>query len=233
MFNLVLNDIAISKRAFVVALIACFTMNLFFINAPAFVYVVTPPLISYEFFKNSCAYDYKYNLDIMFNSLPVSRRDIVLSKYIDSIVFLIFSIIITTIFTFIFSSINISGPGVSAFIHVNELLHLNMVDSLMNFQTISMSCIIITALLIAIYIPIYFKFEYLKVRNVFAIVSILIYFIPILFIKIIGDENTYKFVNYFSSVSGVIASIVIISISFLMLYISVNISIKFYESRDL
>ena len=233
MFNLVLKDISITKGTFPVVLILCFTNNLFFINAPAFIYVIVPPLIAYEYFKNSCENDYKYNSNIMFNSLPVNRREVVFSKYIESIIFLIFAIICTIIFTFIFRRIGVSGLGVGTFIHISKLMHLDNFSKLMSFKSIIMYSVLSTILLISIYFPIYFKLEYLKVRNIFALVSILICFVPILFMNIIGSENVYNIIKYFSGIPGIIAIVALICILLIILYISVNISIKYYERKDL
>ena len=233
MFNLVLKDITITKGTFVLGLLLCLTNNMFFTNAPAIVYIIVPPLIAYEYFKSSCEYDYRYNSLIMINSLPVSRRDIVFSKYIVSIIFLIFAIIITVLFTYIFRHIGISDLGGGTFIHLSKVLHLDILSKLMNIKSITMSYLVSAILFISIYFPIYFKLEYLKVRNIFALVSIFICLIPILFMKIIGDENAYNLFNYFSGGSGIIAIVAVICILLIILYISVNISVKFYENRDL
>lgn len=238
MFNLVLKDIRITKRTFPVVLILCFTNNLFFINAPAFIYVIVPPLIAYEYFKNSCENDYKYNSNILFNSLPINRREVVFSKYIGSIIFLIFAVICTIIFTFVFRHIWVSGIGVSdlgvgTFIHVSKLMNLDNFSKLMNFKSIIMYSLLSTILLISIYFPIYFKLEYLKVRNIFALVSILICFIPILFLYILGGKNLYNIIKYFSGIPGIIANVALICILLIILYTSVNISIKYYENKDL
>ncbi|MPQ31846.1 ABC-2 transporter permease [Clostridium estertheticum] len=233
MFNLVLKDLSITKGTFPVVLILCFTNNMFFINAPAFIYIIVPPLIAYEYFKNSCGNDYKYNSNIMFSSLPINRREVVLSKYIESIIFLIFAIICTIIFTYVFRRIGISGLGGVAFIHLSKFMHLDDFSKLMNFKSIIMYSLLSTILFISIYFPIYFKLEYLKVRNFFALVSLLICFIPILFLYIIGIENVYNIIKYFSGIPGTIANVAIIGILLIILYTSVNISIKYYENKDL
>ncbi|MBW9144557.1 ABC-2 transporter permease [Clostridium sp. CM027] len=233
MFNLALKDISITKGTFPVVLILCFTNNLFFINAPAFIYVIVPPLIAYEYFKNSCENDYKFKSNIMFNSLPVNRREVVFSKYIGSVIFLIFAMICTIIFTFLFRRIGVSGLGVGTFIHVSKLMHLDDFSKLMNFKSIIMYSILSTILLISIYFPIYFKLEYLKVRNIFALVSILICIIPILFLYIMGSENFYNIIKYFSGIPGIIANVALVCILLIILYTSVNISIKYYENKDL
>ncbi|MBW9153738.1 ABC-2 transporter permease [Clostridium estertheticum] len=196
-------------------------------------YIIVPPLIAYEYFKNSCENDYKYNANIMFSSLPINRREVVFSKYIESMLFLIFAIICTIAFTFVFRRIGVSGPGVGTFIHLSKLMHLDDFSKLMNFKSIIMYSILSTILFISIYFPIYFKLEYLKVRNIFALVSILICFVPILVLYIMGSENIYNIVKYFSGIPGIIANIALICILFIILYISVNISIKYYENKDL
>ncbi|MBX4266947.1 ABC-2 transporter permease [Clostridium estertheticum] len=233
MFNLVLKDISITKGTFPVVLILCFTNNMFFINAPAFIYVIVPPLIAYEYFKNSCENDYKYNASIMLSSLPVNRREVVLSKYIESMLFLIFAIICTVVFTFVFRRIGLSGLGGGTFIHLSKLMHLDDFSKLMNFKSIIMYSLLSTILFISIYFPIYFKLEYLKVRNIFALVSVLICFVPILFLYIIGIENVYNIIKYFSGIPGIITNIALICILLIILYTSVNISIKYYENKDL
>jgi len=228
MLNLVLKDIAIPKRFFIWVIINCLMVNLIFINTPAFIYVVGVPFVFYSYVEKLCAHDYRYNVDTMFNSLPVNRRDIVFSKYIDSIVFLIFSIIIIAVFTFIFRS-----AGVSGFTNMNKLMHLDAINKLMNIQSITITYIVSTIFFISIYFPVYFKFEYLKVKGIFALVGIVICIIPILFIKIIGIENIYKLISYFSRVSKLVAVAFGICILFLIVYISVNLSVKIYERKEL
>lgn len=228
MFNLISKDFIISKGIFIDSLVKCLAINLIFGNTPSFIYIVCPPLIVYEFFKSSASYNYKYNSDIMFNSLPVSRKDMVFSKYIEFVIFFIFSLIITLVFTFIFRHM-----GVLGFNNINKFMHLDIINNLMNFQSIGILSFGSTILLISIYFPIYFKFEYLRIKNIFAFISIVICLIPILIMKIIGYENDFKLINYFSTGSGLIVSIVVIGILLLISYLSINISLEFYNNRDL
>lgn len=58
-------------------------------------------------------------------------------------------------------------------------------------------------------------------------------FVPILFIKTIGNENIYKIINYFSKGFGEIVSIMVICILIIILYISSKISVKFYKNINL
>ncbi|AGX41709.1 hypothetical protein [Clostridium saccharobutylicum] len=58
-------------------------------------------------------------------------------------------------------------------------------------------------------------------------------FAPILFIKTIGNENTYRLVNYFSKGFEEIVSIIVICILIAILYIYSKISVKFYKKNNL
>ena len=147
--------------------------------------------------------------------------------------FLIFAIICTIVFTFVFRCIGLSGLGGGTFIHLSKLMHLDDFSKLMNLKSIIMYSVLSTILFISIYFPIYFKLEYLKVRNIFALVSILICFVPILVLYIMGSENVYNIIKYFSDIPGIIANVALICIFFIILYTSVNISIKCYENKDL
>lgn len=233
MFNLVLKDVTIQKGVLITILIDCLTGNLFFINTHIFIYIVVPPIIAYNFIKNSCNYDYTYDSPVLFNSLPVNRKDIVLSKYIDSIIYLIFSLAITLLFTMVFRSIGVSGSEISGFSHINKLMNLEMINRQMNFQNAAGTCIINTVLIISIYFPIYFKVEYTKVKNIFAIASIFFAVIPIVFIKMIGNVNINNFIIYLNKEPEWLISIVIIAVVCLVLYASINLSTKFYSCRDL
>lgn len=63
--------------------------------------------------------------------------------------------------------------------------------------------------------------------------SILICFVPIIVLYIMGSKNIYNIIKYFSGIPGIIANVVLICILFIILYTSMNISIKYYENKDL
>lgn len=231
MINLVLKDIPIFKRIFIPALVLCLTGNCFFINTPALIYVVVPSFLAYNCIDASFGYDYKYNADMMFNSLPVLRREIVLSKYLDSIVFLILGAVLTYIFTYIFRAIGF--PVSHNFVYMNKWMNLGSINNLMNIKSIIISCIVGYILMMSVFIPIYYKAQYLWVKSILAIVIFVIPVLLILAIKSIGYEKIFKFINYFSRVPGLVVSALGICILFLIAYISINLSVKFYESKDL
>ncbi|OOM11815.1 hypothetical protein [Clostridium saccharobutylicum] len=58
-------------------------------------------------------------------------------------------------------------------------------------------------------------------------------FVPILFIKTIGNENTYKLINYFSKEFRELVSIIAICILITILYIYFKKSVGFYKNINL
>lgn len=228
MLNLVLKDITLRKRTFMTTILLCIVNTMILSDIPAFIYIIEPPLIMYMLLDGSSFYDYRYTVNVMFNSLPIRKRDVVISKYIDSIIFLIIGIIVTIAVVFVFRNM-----GNSHFVRLGKLINIEMFNKLMKVQSIVVSGVVSTILLISVYLPIYFKCQYMKVRGIFAIVSIVICAIPIIFIKILGNANAYKFIIYLNNESKWIVIIfTAVALAFIVC-ISLKLSIKFYESKDL
>ncbi|OPJ64132.1 ABC-2 transporter permease [Clostridium oryzae] len=233
MINLIIKDFPIRKRLALDILVSCLVGNLLFIEAPAFIYILVPSVLVYGHILNSCTYNDRYNGDVMFNSLPVTRKEVVLSKYAGSFVILILSVGATLIFTYLFRALNVSGAAVSSFIHLNKMIHLDQINGLMNIKGTLSSCATTIIIMIAIYFPIYFRFEFKDVKNVFVLVLYLLWVIPFFLIKLIGAYNISRAVMYLNNMNTVILGILLAAALFILIYISINLSIKFYTSRDI
>jgi len=228
MLNLVLKDIALRRRTLMTAVLICIVNTMLLSDISVFIYMLEPPFIMYMLLDESSFYDYRYTVNVMFNSLPIRKRDLVISKYIDSIIFLIIGIIVTITVVFAFRNM-----GNSHFFRLGKLINIEMFNKLMKVQSIIISSVVSTTLLICIYLPIYFKCQYMKVRGIFAIVSMVICVMPIIFIKIVGNANAYKFIIYLNNASKWIVMIVAAVTLFFIVCISLKLSMKFYEDKDL
>lgn len=221
MLNLIFKDIILSKRRFITVFITCFAIDLFYSKASMIMYVLIPLFTMYLFVDESSFYDYRYNVNVMVSSLPVRRRDVVISKYIEAIIFFIIGVVIAVIFTSLFKGRGYSVANVSS---LNKL-----VGTKEAIESCALSCV----LLISTYFPVYFKCQYMKVRGIFLLVNIVIVAMPIIFVKTIGSVNAYKFIAYLSKEpKWIITSITTIALV-LILAVSLNLSIKFYENKDL
>lgn len=82
MFNLILKDFLIQKKIIIVY-IATLILYLFLNKSPVFVGFI----YSIVFIMNAYSYDEKDNINILLNSLPYTRKEIVSSKYIGALIF--------------------------------------------------------------------------------------------------------------------------------------------------
>lgn len=141
MLNLIIKDILIQKKtllyAFLYTIVAAtgfFTMN----DSGIFLYVLSPIGITYMFIYYAANYDDKNKSEIILNSLPLKRDEIVISKYISAFLFASIGIIYSILIDFIGRK--------------TGLLHTMSISLLDIVSVIAFVCI-----LSSIYFPVYFK----------------------------------------------------------------------------
>lgn len=210
MFNLVYKDLAIQKKSLVV----CFLFIIFY-NVLAFfskdywailIAVGLPFMLQYLFVANTFLFDEKNKSYIVLNSLPVGRKNIVISRYLSSYIFFIAVMSFDVIF-----SILING-----------------------YTTFKIEYVIIDFIIIsitnAICLPLYFKFGYAKLKYILMIMFFSIWFVwsyideKINYVKIL---DVFKGISYFAicNISAFCAVLLVI--------ISLSISIRIYSSKEL
>ena len=221
MFNLVLKDILIQKKCtkdLMIAILLNFTIIciLQFLGA-ASIYILTPSIFANSLITSSCGFGEKNDVDKMISSLPVSRKEIVISKYLSSFVFLIIGIVITILFA---SIIKFSGLS-----HINRFMNLTDIIIVSIFIVIY-SCV---------YLPIYLWLGYLKSQLINKILNYFIFICLTMTVVIVTviDNGTAKdsLMNFvilpnfqlYMVISFLCFSIILISISiFASLKIYIN-----------
>ncbi|MCB2361143.1 ABC-2 transporter permease [Clostridium estertheticum] len=224
MVNLVLKDILMQKKStkdLMIAILLNFTIIciLQFLGA-ASVYILTPAIFAISLITSSCGFGERNDVDRMINSLPVSRKEIVISKYLSSFVFLIIGIAITILFT---SIIKFSG-----------LSHINRFMNLTDIIIVS----IFTVVYICVYLPIYLWLGYLKSQLISKVLNYFIFICLIIIVVMVTliDNGTAKdsLMNFvilpnfelYMVISFLCCSIILISIS-------IFTSFKVYINKDL
>lgn len=217
MLNLVFKDILIQKKSFLVAILygAVFTFTFSNTNTPETIFIAVPSVIGYLFVTYACAYDDKNKSEIMLNSLPISRKDIVLSKYLSIILYVLIGVCISFIFT---TSFKYLGFG-----HINRFMTLEDV----------VGAIIVISLLSSIYYPIYFKFGYLKSKYLSTFMLVGTLFIPTAIVELAGKSTSANIIEYLSKVPEGILRFSIILILIVIALLSASLSLKIYLNRDL
>lgn len=210
--NLIKKDILVCKKYFAFSLLYVIIFSTIFQEMGMVFFTVSAVAVNYLITNTSMAFDDKYNSDIMINILPVSRKDIIRAKYLNSFVIIVFTFIIYHLLAFI-------APLISIF-HVT----LPIADT----TTVLMSLLTI-CIFNSVEIPLYMKFGYQKTR----------YFGFFIFCgffglsSIIVDMNIReKLSNFMINSNEYIKYLLIILVTILISYISYVISLNIYKRKD-
>lgn len=98
MFNLIRRDVILQKKQ----LLLFIPLIIFFIvtdSHSVFIFLVASILIPF----NAFAYDEKAQTNILLNSLPYTRKEIIASRYLGAIVYMVLAIGVTSLALFIFN----------------------------------------------------------------------------------------------------------------------------------
>ena len=114
MFNLIKRDAIIQKNQLLVFI--PFILFFVFMNTnPTLIFLVASIFIPF----NAYAYDEKAETNILLNSLPYTRKEIIAARYIGALVYMLISVALTSIALFIFNkpfTFSQIGMGVSIFV---------------------------------------------------------------------------------------------------------------------
>lgn len=221
MLNLIIKDIAIQKKTLLYALLySIFAPIAFFSKGPSGfgLYVLSPVVTTYMLISFAVSYDEKNKSEIVLNSLPLKREDIVLSKYISVFVFAFIGIIYSILVGFIGKATGL--PMFAASI------------SLLNIILVLTSVCIFTS----IFFPVYFKFGYIKMNffNVILFMSFL--FVPTATIEYATSNPNnilVQKINYFiNNTSSFTQNSLAIIICLIIFLISLMISIRIYKNKE-
>lgn len=163
MFNLVLKDIMIQKKSLLFCFGYCFFVLVFFGKQPAFgqsVYIMASVAVSYLLLLGAGTIDSKNNTDLILNSLPLKRSQIVLAKYLTLPVYLVIALLFT-----LFASVIMRFFGHIGFL--NPLTLIDIVASLFGVGFLG-----------SVYLPLFAKFGSHILRYVNVLIFMLAFFLP-------------------------------------------------------
>ncbi|UNC91071.1 ABC-2 transporter permease [Candidatus Contubernalis alkaliaceticus] len=220
MIYLILKDILVQKKA----LLAALAYSFFFLlvlgcqGNPLSIgaYIIGALAINYMFVQNSCAADEKNSSDIVLNSLPITRRDVVVSKYLSSILFIIYNIFIINAAGYFLSTLNIGQ---------------------ITPMTIQIAAIIfpLAVFFTAFFLPIYFKIGYEKSRLYVMFGFLFSIFLPSYLISYIIENPSAAWVitlqTFYENSPAWIMGLMGTAAVFALFLLSIFISIRFYLKR--
>lgn len=214
MLALILKDIALQKKYIALSLVYVLIFLLAFQNSDVSSLTISLIIVAYTLVNTSAAMEDKSKADILLNSLPISRRKLVLEKYLNVLVYMviasIYYLIVTTVINILNLPINISP------IKLNTLL----------FSIFSV------ILMINIYFPVLFKYGYLKSRIVSFIMFFGIIFSSSSLFKYIENNINIKFNTIFESLSESYIMALFIGLTLIITFFSYMLSVKIYTNRE-
>ncbi|NLY43545.1 MAG: ABC-2 transporter permease [Clostridiaceae bacterium] len=218
MLSLILKDILVQKKQIIFALAYIIIVMVAFQSFGAAMFPAGMVAFTYILIITSCAYEDKNNSHIVINSLPVSRWEVVLAKYLSAIVFLTMGIVAYIIIKQI---VVISGIPLKTYpITIEYLVSAVFSFSLMN----------------AVYLPIFFKFGYMKSKMVNFILFFTFFFGGSTLVGFISDSRQKEWVsiieNNLNKLSPQSIAVIIISVSVILLAVSYGVSVKLYNGRE-
>jgi len=221
MLRLVIKDILIQKKSFIYSILYAF----FAITAltgsftPRGAYMIGAMSIMYLFVMYANSYDDKNKCEIMLNSLPISRRDIVTAKYVSLALYAFFGIAITGIAGLVIKSSGLLSFGVRN-INIDDIIII----------------IIAIGMMYSIYYPLYFKFGLLKLRVINILLYLSFLFVPNVMVSLIQNNPdnivVQSFINIINNQPGYILQIGMLSLTLIVLFASFILSIKLYNKKE-
>lgn len=218
MFNLIKKDFILSRKINIfVVIYALFiaAMGLVMPDPLVSTFLYTLGMLTLIFITviYTNGYDDKYKSEIVLNSLPIERENIVRAKYMTLILFIIMSCSAVLIFTNIILKLGVVSIGKGASIW-NVIFATN-----------------ISLIFYSIYYPIYFKVgEGLRSFN--TILWILMVIGPSVLDKLMERLNTTGYLEKIIAIDINRINIYVLIISLFMFYMSMKISEKIYRTRE-
>lgn len=221
MTSLVIKDILIQKKAFATAAFFGLCMVFAFGSMGMGAYLMSSMGIVFLLIAGAFMYDEKSKGDILINSLPVSRKDIVAARYLSLIVFSVLAIIIASLAGMIIKTAGyIAAPKI--------------IDIPTALGILLMLCVVYS-----FYIPIYFKFGYIKSRIVNVVLYVAIFGLSGLISGVQkaiaenpNDALTIKVLYVINSIPSWMIGPILLILTLIIILISMGLSIKFYLKKE-
>ncbi len=218
MYNLIIKDILIQKKqvAFSIAYMA-FILVAFQGMGEAMLPMGLVAL-TYMLSMTSCGYEEKNKSDIMLNSLPIKRTNIVAAKYLSVFVYFAMGMIAYVLFTKVIIMIQVPL----------KTYPITLEAFIGGFVAVS--------LMTGIWLPIYFKFGYMKLRVLNFVLFFLFFFGTSYLTKFFKEKQNSQWVqdiiNFLNSQGNIRIALIIATMVIIFLIISYGLSVRFYSKRE-
>ncbi|MGI6588020.1 MAG: ABC-2 transporter permease [Peptococcia bacterium] len=220
MYSLILKDLLIQKKT--LGFILGYSMFLLFVfqspDLAEMVYVIGAMASTYILILGACAYEGKGGSEIVLNSFPLRRKDVVRARYLSVFVFMFLSLVIIGFSGAVMKGIGLPFPQ----------RYLSWFD----VMGVAVSSLLLTSL----YLPFYFKFGYIRARLVNLLVFFLFFFIPAYVMNYYQENSTKEWFSqtmiFLDNHPAWLIGGMIVMLLLIMMYLSSLLSVKFYQWRE-
>ncbi|KAA5806217.1 ABC-2 transporter permease [Thermoanaerobacterium thermosaccharolyticum] len=216
MYSLLLKDILVQKKQFLYGILLAAVYSFAF-GSDNLDGVLTVFVFPYIFVLTAASYEEKNKAEMILISLPIKRSLLVMEKYVSVFLFAALGAI---------EYIIVVGIG-------------NLFQLPIKFSTLTIEAVLIfgLAMYYGIYLPLYFKFGYLKTRWVNFVMFFGLFFgVPSLVSAINKYGINFKILNplitFFKNQSNIAVANELIIMALLIYALSYAISVKIYNSRE-
>lgn len=229
MLQLILKDLLIQKtqKTALIALVLGVTVGFTFPSSPG-LGSMQLLLGVYLMVVYANAFDYKYNSEVLFNSLPLGRGQFVTAKYVAAYIFAAIMLVIAFI----------SNSVISLFTDIPKI----PVISGSNALTFIVLSFFLLCIYLSIYFPIYFKYGYMSSRWANFVAMFALFGLMGGIGKLYDTKAETGFTNsgnpldhVFAVITGTADSmtyLTLFAIGLLLLLLSINISIWVYRRKE-
>lgn len=214
MLNLLIKDVLINRKTILSTIIYNVLMIISFQGSPDVAVVAAVTASTYLLLNTSLAWDDKNKSEIMLNSLPLRRRDIVLAKYLTAIVFYVTGLILYT-----------------AVVGIIRWADFPVATSWLQWEGL-LSVSVSVGLMAAVVLPLYFKLGYHRSRIVNIIVLVAVILIPAALLQVLSEYHP-SFAAFLQSFTDQNAVRLISGGLIMFLAVSCALSLKMYLRKDI
>lgn len=222
MASLILKDLLLNKKTFGISLLYSLFAIFVFRNMPGGAFVVSAIGIGYLFMIRAVTADDKNQFERILCSLPIKRSRIVLAKYFSMLVY--------------------AGIGILSYLLVSSILRL--LKPGMNINPITGAEILLMLftlfLMASIYLPLYFKWGYMKTQVIHTLMFLFLFFMPSFVSGFLYSEQKNPILkaliqpvhNFFTNLSPLGASLFTLGLTVILTGISIRLSIGIYTKQE-
>ncbi|MBA4601758.1 ABC-2 transporter permease [Thermoactinomyces mirandus] len=214
MYHLIKKDILIQKRSFPIAILLTLFFSFSFTEMGSAGLTLSVTAVTYMLTLGASALEDQNNSGKLLVSLPITRKKIVLAKYLSVYVFASFAILLNYLISLIVDFLRL--PQGSLPLTAEGIL----------------GAVVAVTLMCSITFPPTFKLGYIKAKTIiFVLFFIMAFGVSSLAAKIsqtgLFNENTL-----FTRISQFSITAIILAVTFIVLIISCLLSLNFYKKRE-